>query len=109
MFRANIVRVEKKTVLGRISKRGNKYMRALFIQAAHVILMRPKNWVKCSSVQWLTEAATPLNRIKLATALANKCYLAGPLCAPRRLARIVWSFLVNQQKFDTSKDKVTAI
>jgi hypothetical protein len=30
--------------LGRISKRGSKYLRTLFIQAANVILMRPHNW-----------------------------------------------------------------
>ncbi len=37
-----------KTVLVRISKRGSKYLRTLFIQAAHVILMRPHNWRKFS-------------------------------------------------------------
>lgn len=77
-----------KTVLGRISKRGSKYLRTLFIQAAHVILMRPKNWDKFSFGPWLTEAATRLHRNKLATALANK------------LARIAWSVLANQKAFD---------
>ena len=32
-----------KPVLGRISKRGSKYLRTLFVQAAHIILMRPHN------------------------------------------------------------------
>jgi len=86
-----------KTVLGRISKRGSKYLRTLFIQAAHVILMRPHNWQKFSFGPWLTEAATRLHRNKLATALANK------------LARIAWSVLANQKSFDTNKDEVTAI
>jgi transposase len=36
------------TSLGRITKRGNKYLRTLFIQAANVILMRPHNWEKFS-------------------------------------------------------------
>ena len=33
-----------RSILGRISKRGSKYLRTLFIQAAKVILMRPQNW-----------------------------------------------------------------
>ena len=86
-----------KTVLGRISKRGSKYLRTLFIQAAHVILMRPHNWQKFSFGPWLTEAETRLHRNKLATALANK------------LARIAWSVLANQKDFDTNRDEVTAI
>jgi len=86
-----------KTVLGRISKRGSKYLRTLFIQAAHVILMRPNNWQKFSFGPWLTEAATRLHRNRLATALANK------------LARIAWSVLANKKDFDTNRDEITAI
>ncbi len=86
-----------KTVLGRISKRGSKYLRTLFIQAAHVILMRPHNWQKFSFGPWLTEAATRLHRNKLATALANK------------LARIAWSVLANGKAFDTNRNEVVAI
>ena len=37
-----------KTILGRISKRGSRYLRTLFVQAAHIILMRPHNWQKFS-------------------------------------------------------------
>ena len=33
-----------RTILGRISKRGNRYLRTLFMQAARVILVRPANW-----------------------------------------------------------------
>ena len=33
---------------GSISKRGSRYLRTLFIQAANVILMRPQNWEKFS-------------------------------------------------------------
>ena len=86
-----------KPVLGRISKRGNTYLRTLFIQAAHVILMRPHNWEKFSFGGWLTEAATRLHRNKLATALANK------------LARIAWSVLRNEQAFDSHRSEVAAV
>ncbi len=33
-----------RTILGRISKRGNSYLRMLLVQAANVILMRPHRW-----------------------------------------------------------------
>ncbi len=84
-------------ILGRISKRGSKYLRTLFIQAAHVILMRPHNWQKFSFGPWLTEAATRMHRNKLATALANK------------LARIAWSVLANRKAFDTDRKEAVAI
>jgi transposase len=81
-------------ILGRISKRGSKYLRTLFIQAAHVILMRPHNWEKFSFGPWLKQVSTRLHRNKLATALANK------------LARIAWSVLRNERKFDTHRELV---
>ena len=86
-----------KPILGRISKRGNRYLRTLFIQAAHVILMRPHNWEKFSFGPWLTQAAPRLHRNKLAAALANK------------LARIAWSVLRNEKAFDAHRHEVTAI
>ena len=75
-------------ILGRLSKRGSKYLRTLFIQAANVILMRPKNWDKFSFGTWLTNASTRMHRNKLAAALANK------------LARVAWSVLRHNRRFD---------
>lgn len=77
-----------RSILGRISKRGDKYLRSLFIQAAHVLLMRPQNWERFSFGAWLTAASTRLHRNKLAVALANK------------LARISWSILRTGKSFD---------
>jgi hypothetical protein len=57
------------------SKRGNGYLRMLFVQAARVVLLRPANWPKHSFGRWL-EAA-----VKRAAALASK------------LTRIAWSVL----------------
>jgi transposase len=34
-----------RTILGRISKRGNRYLRTMIMQGARVILLRPANWV----------------------------------------------------------------
>jgi transposase len=67
-----------RTILGRISKRGNRYLRMLFMQGARVILLRPANWTKQFG-PWLTAAAKRLHPNVLATALANK------------LARIAWT------------------
>lgn len=86
-----------RSILGRISKRGSRYLRTLFIQAANVILMRPQNWERFSFGSWLKEAATRLHRNKLATALANK------------LARIAWSVLRNDRAFDARPVEATAI
>ena len=33
-----------RTILGKISKRSNRYLRASFVQAAWVVLIRPKSW-----------------------------------------------------------------
>jgi len=77
-----------RTVLGGITKRGSRYLRMLFVQAARVILMRKKLWAKFSFGAWLTQAAARMNRFKLAIAFANK------------LARIAWSVLRNKQSFD---------
>ena len=78
-----------RSILGRISKRGSKYLRTLLIQAAKVLPMRPHNWARYSFGAWLTTASERLHRNKLAVALANK------------LARIAWSVLRNDKAFDT--------
>jgi transposase len=84
-----------RSILGGISKRGSKYLRTLFIQAAKVILMRPHNWEKFSFGTWLQSASPRMHANKLAVALANK------------LARIAWSVLRNETAFD--RHAVTAI
>src|SRR5262244_2715994 len=78
-----------RSILGRVSKRGSKYLRTLLIQAAKVLLMRPHNWARYSFGPWLNSASARLHRNKLAVALANK------------LARIAWSVLRNDKAFDT--------
>jgi transposase len=78
-----------RSILGRISKRGSKYLRTLFIQAAKVLLIRPQNWPRYSFGDWLKSASDRLHRNKLAVALANK------------LARIAWSVLRHDRAFDT--------
>ena len=86
-----------KPILGRISKRGSRYLRTLFVQAAHIILMRPHNWETFSFGPWLEQASQRMHKNKLAAALANK------------LARIAWSVLRNGKAFDTNRIEVTAV
>lgn len=78
-----------RTILGRITKRGNRYLRMLFMQAARVVLLWPRNWMKHSFGPWLAAAAQRLHHNVLATALANK------------LARIAWSVLTQNRKYET--------
>ena len=61
-----------RTILGRISKCGNRDLRTLIMQGARVILLRPANWAKHSFGLWLTAAARRLHHNVLATAHANK-------------------------------------
>ena len=80
-----------RTILGRISKRGNRYLRTLIMQGARVILLRPANWAKHSFGLWLTAAAQRLHHNVLATALANK------------LARIAWTVLAQESQLRSAR------
>ena len=80
-----------RTILGRISKRGNRYLRVLFVQAAWVVLIKPKSWDRHGLKPWLEAARKRLHRNVLAIALANK------------LARIAWSVLARGRDFEASK------
>jgi transposase len=77
-----------RTILGRISKRGNRYLRTLFIQGARAILLRPASWAKHSFGSWLAAAARRLHRNILTVALANK------------LARIAWTVLAQGRRYE---------
>jgi transposase len=76
-----------RTILGKISKRGNKYMRTLFVQAAHVVLVRRPSTAKRGLWPWIEQASKRLHRNMLAIALANK------------LARIAWAVLARGQAY----------
>ena len=80
-----------RTILGKISKRGNRYLRVLFVQAAWVVLIKPKSWDRHGLKPWLEAAKKRLHHNVLAIALANK------------LARIAWSVLAHGQTFEASK------
>jgi transposase len=67
-----------RTILGSISRRGNRYLRSLFVQAAWVVLVKvgPKHWDRYGLKSWIEAARKRLHHNVLAIALANK--LASP-------------------------------
>ena len=79
-----------RTILGKISKRGNRYLRVLFVQAAWVVLVRlkPKDWERYGLKSWIEAAKKRLHHNVLAIALANK------------LARIAWAVLNKERNFE---------
>jgi transposase len=82
-----------RTILGSISRRGNRYLRTLFVQAAWVVLVkiRPEGWERYGLKSWIEAAKERLHRNVLAIALANK------------LARIAWAVLHNGRAFECVK------
>jgi transposase len=77
-----------RTILGGLSKRGNRYLRTLFVGGAQVLLQRPHQWEGHHFGHWLLAAAPRLHRNVLAAALANK------------LARVAWSVLFRESAYD---------
>jgi len=86
-----------RTILGPISKRGNRYLRALFVQAAWVVLVKlGKKWQCYGLRSWIEAAKKRLHHNVLAIALANK------------LARIAWAVLYKGRAFEYVKTNATA-
>jgi transposase len=85
------------SILGSISKRDNRYLRALFVQAAWVVLVKvgPKHWERYGLKSWIEAAKKRLHHNVLAIALANK------------LARMAWSVLAHGRTFEAMRTLVT--
>ena len=84
-----------RTILGKISRRGNRYLRVLFVQAAWVVLIRPKSWERYGLKRWIEAAKRRLHHNVLAIALANK------------LARIAWAVLNKERNFECVRRDAT--
>ena len=80
-----------RTILGKISKRGNRYLRVLFVQAAWAVLIKPRSWERHGLKPWIEAARRRLHHNVLAVALANK------------LARIAWSVLAHGRHFEARR------
>ena len=55
-----------RTILGKISRRGNRYLRVLFVQAAWVVLIKPKIWERHGLKPWIEAARKRLHHNVLA-------------------------------------------
>jgi transposase len=71
-----------KTKLGGISKRGNRYLRRMFIHGARAVLLRVK-YDTGNFGQWVRQLEARAPRNKVIVAVANK------------LARVAWAVLFN--------------
>jgi transposase len=80
-----------RTILGPISRRGKRYLRTLFVQAAWVVLVRVRNWERYGLKSWIEAAKKRLHHNVLAIALANK------------LARIAWAVLARGRSFEVMR------
>ena len=80
-----------RTILGKISRRGNRYLRVLFVQAAWVVLVRIKDGERYGLKSWIEAAKRRLHHNVLAIALANK------------LARIAWAVLAKGRAFELTR------
>jgi transposase len=85
-----------RTILGSISRRGNRYLRALFVQAAWVVLVKVRCWERYGLNSWIKAAKKRLHHNVLAIALANK------------LARIAWAVLNKGRAFTCVKTEEMA-
>jgi transposase len=83
-----------RTILGSISRRGNRYLRVPFVQAAWVVLVKlgPEQWQRYGLKSWIEAAKKRLHDNVLAIALANK------------LAGIAWAVL-NKGRRIAGKDE----
>jgi len=82
-----------RTILGKILKRGVRYLRVLFVRRHGFVLVKvkPDKWKGHGLKPWIEAANKRLHRNVLAIALANK------------LARIAWSVLARGRAFEASK------
>ena len=85
-----------RTILGKISKQGNRYLRVLFVQAARVVLVKVTAWDRYGLKTWIEAAKKRLHHNVLAIALANK------------LARIAWAVLNKERNFECVRSAATS-
>ena len=72
-----------RTILGKISKRGNKYLRTLFVQAAHVVLERRPSAAMRGLWPWVEQASK-----RLQTCWRSRSPTSSP-ASPGRFSRAV--------------------
>jgi len=78
-----------RTILGAISRRGNRYLRALFVQAAWVVLVRIKDWDRYGLKAWIDATKKKLHHNVLADRAGQQAcpHCMGPRVRMREDAR----------------------
>jgi len=77
-----------KRYLGRISKRGDGYLRSLLVQGARSFLIHAHQYKEDRLAQWALRLSSTRHHNKVAIAVANK------------LTRIVWAVWTNGRPYD---------
>jgi len=85
-----------RTILGKISRQGNRYLRVLFVQAAWAVLVKITDWDRYGLKTWIEAAKKRMHHNVLAIALANK------------LARIAWAVLNKERNFECVRTAATS-
>ena len=85
-----------RTILGKTSRQGNRYLRVLFVQAAWVVLVKITDWDRYGLKTWIEAAKKRMHHNVLAIALANK------------LARIAWAVLNKEHNFECVQTAATS-
>ena len=85
-----------RTILGKTSRQGNRYLRVLFVQAAWVVLVKITDWDRYGLKTWIEAAKKRMHHNVLAIALANK------------LARIAWAVLNKERNFECVRTAATS-
>jgi transposase len=80
-----------RTILGKISRQGNRYLRAMVVQAAWVVLVKITDWDRYGLKARIEAAKKRMHHNVLAIALANK------------LARIAWAVLNKEHNFQVTR------
>jgi transposase len=87
-----------RTILGKISKRGNRYLRVLFVQAAWVVLIKPQSWERHGLRSWIEAAKKRLHR-------QCSCHCAGQQACAHRMERAWRAVAVSRQANFTLRER----
>jgi hypothetical protein len=85
-----------RTILGKISRQGNRYLRVLFVQAAWVVLPRLNNWDRYG----LSNGSKPPRSGFITTCWRSRW---------PKLARMAWAILNKERNFEVVRTTVPSL
>ncbi len=87
-----------RTILGRISRRANRYLRTLFIQGARAVLLQRQSWPRHGFGAWLEAASKRLHSNVLVVALAQNSRAWPGACSQRAVTTTPASWAAAHEK-----------